>query len=80
MSVRLFFALYLLEAGIFFVVIPWTRIWAVNPLLHHNLAIGMVADNPFTRGFVSGFGVAHLIVGFRDILAIVREHNSAGGA
>ena len=79
MSVRLFFALYLLEAGVFFMIVPWTRVWAVNPLLHHDLAMGMVADNPFFRGFVSGFGLVHLIVGFRDIFAIVHDRHAAGG-
>lgn len=79
MSVRLFFALYLLEAGIFFTIIPWTRVWAVNPLLHQNVAIAVWADNPFARGFISGFGLIHLIVGVRDIVAIARERRMAGG-
>jgi hypothetical protein len=69
-SLALFFALYCLEAGLFFTIVPWTRVWMVNPLLHHNLAIGMWADNPFVRGFVSGIGVAHLIIGMKDILRI----------
>jgi hypothetical protein len=72
MSVPLFFALYCLEAGLFFIVVPWTRIWTLNPLLHTNLAIGMWADNPFVRGFVSGVGVIHLIIGVKDIMRISR--------
>ena len=54
MSLALFFALYCLEAGLFFTIVPWTRVWTVNPLLHHNLAIGLWADNPFVRGFIWG--------------------------
>lgn len=78
MSLRLFFALYCLEVGIFFAIVPWTRVWAVNPFLHHNLAVGMWADNPYVRGFISGFGLVHLIIGVRDIVEIARERRAAG--
>jgi hypothetical protein len=72
MSAPLFFALYCLEAGLFFTIVPWTAIWTVNPLLHHNLTLAIWADNPFVRGFVSGFGLLHLILGIRDIARILR--------
>lgn len=70
MSVPLFFALYCLEAGLFFTVVPWTRLWTLNPLLHQHVAIGLWADNPFIRGLISGFGVIHLIIGVSDIVRI----------
>ncbi len=70
MSVPLFFALYCLEAGLFFIVVPWTRLWTLNPLLHSNLTLSMMASNPFVRGFVSGFGVVHLLIGIKDIIRI----------
>jgi hypothetical protein len=77
MSVPLFFALYCLEAGLFFMVVPWTVIWTLNPLLHSNLAVAMFADNPFVRGFISGVGVLHLIIGIRDIVRISRERRAS---
>ena len=73
MSVTLFFALYCLEAGLFFIVLPWTRLWTLNPLLHSSEAVTLFAGNPFVRGFVSGFGVIHLIIGIRDIIRISQE-------
>ncbi len=73
MSVPLLFALYCLEAGLFFTVVPWTRIWTLNPLLHHHVAIGVWADNPFIRGFVSGVGVVHILIGVKDIVVITRN-------
>lgn len=76
MSLALFFALYCLEAGLFFIVVPWTRVWAFSPLWHGNAALAALAMNPFLRGFVSGFGVVHLIVGIKDIIAIARERRS----
>ena len=78
MSVALFFALYCLEAGLFFTIVPWTRVWTMNPLLHNNLTIGLWADNPFVRGFVSGFGVVHLIIGVSDIMRISAQRRRAG--
>jgi len=78
MSLPLFFALYCLEAGLFFTVVPWTRIWTMNPLLHSTLAMGVWADNPFVRGFVSGFGVVHLIVGVRDVVVLTRARRRSG--
>jgi hypothetical protein len=77
LSIPLFFALYCLEAGLFFAVVPWTRVWTLNPLLHHNLAIAFIADNPFLRGFISGVGVVHFIVGVRELLRLMRERRSA---
>jgi hypothetical protein len=76
MSLTLFFALYCLEAGLFFLIVPWTMIWTLNPLLHHNVVVGMWADNPFVRGFISGLGLLHLIVGIRDVLRVARERRS----
>lgn len=76
MSLPFFFALYCLEAGLFFLIVPWTAIWTVNPWLHSNMAIGMWADNPFVRGFVSGLGLLHLIIGVRDLVRISRERRS----
>jgi hypothetical protein len=70
MSVALFFALYCLEAGLFFIVVPWTRVWGMNPILHATPALILWSGNPFVRGFVSGFGLAHLILGVKDVMRI----------
>lgn len=72
MSVSLFFALYCIEAGLFFTVVPWTRLWTMNPWLHQNLTIGLWVDNPFVRGFISGFGVVHILLGVSDLVRIAR--------
>jgi len=77
MSLALFFALYCLEAGLFFTVVPWTRIWTMNSLLYDSAAVALVADNPFVRGFVSGIGVLHLIFGVRELLRLARTRRSS---
>lgn len=78
MSVRLFFALYCLEAGLFFTIVPWTRLWTFNPLLQSNFTVSLVAGNPFVRGFVSGLGLVHLLIGIRDIAQLARARRSEG--
>lgn len=75
-SLSLFFALYCLEAGLFFTVVPWTPLWTANPLLHRVAAIGAAANDPFVRGFISGIGIVHLILGVRELARIVRARRS----
>ncbi|HEX6087816.1 MAG TPA: hypothetical protein VF266_25010 [Thermoanaerobaculia bacterium] len=77
MSLPLFFALYCLEAGLFFTVVPWTSIWTGNSLLHSSSAIALIADNAFVRGFVSGIGVLHLILGVRELTRVLRTRKGS---
>ena len=77
MSLPLFFALYCIEAGLFFTVVPWTMIWTLNPLLHSSITVGGVADNPFVRGFITGVGLLHLMIGVRDLFQIMRARRES---
>jgi hypothetical protein len=72
MSLSLFIALYFLEAGVFFTIVPWTGIWTRNPLLHQHAGLAAFVDNPYVRGFVSGIGIVHIMLGVRDIVAMRR--------
>ena len=78
MSLPLFYAVYCIEAGVFFTVVPWTRIWVYHPLLHQSLAVAVWVENPFVRGFVSGIGVVHVMVGIRELMRIIHEQRQAG--
>ena len=80
MSIALFFALYCIEAGLFFVVVPWTHLWTMNPLLQSEPSLMLLATNPFLRGFVSGFGVVHILIGVKDILRLTAQRRAAGRA
>jgi hypothetical protein len=72
MSVPIFFTLYCVEAGLFFLIVPWTRMWTLNPLLHSSETLSLLAVNPFLRGFVSGFGVVHLMIAAKDLIRITQ--------
>ena len=78
MSLPLFFALYCLEAGLFFTVVPWTSIWTANSLLHSTSVLATWADNNFVRGFVSGIGMLHLILGVRELARVMRGRKGSG--
>ncbi len=78
MTVWVLFVLYCFEAGAFFVIVPWTQFWTYNPLLHALPAIAAVADNLFVRGFVTGFGLAHFVVGIREIGSLIMSRRNAG--
>lgn len=78
MSIALFFALYCIEAGFFFIVVPWTHFWTMNALLQENAALAALAANPFVRGFVSGIGVIHILIGIKDIVRITHARRVAG--
>jgi hypothetical protein len=78
MSLALFYALYCVEAGLFFTVVPWTRIWTMNSLLHSSASVALMADNPYVRGFVSGVGVLHLILGVRELFRLARARRGSG--
>jgi hypothetical protein len=70
-ALRVVFILYCLEAGFFFVLAPWTRFWLSNPLLTFNDSVVAVATNPYVRGFVSGVGIVHVFLGFRELVELV---------
>jgi hypothetical protein len=78
MSIALFFALYCIEAGLFFVIVPWTHLWSLNPLFQNPPALAAFAANPFLRGFVSGFGVIHILIGIKDLVRISHARRTAG--
>ncbi|HUO83610.1 MAG TPA: hypothetical protein VM534_00715 [Thermoanaerobaculia bacterium] len=77
MALSLLFIVYCFEAGLFFIIAPWTRFWSVNPLLHASAGVGSLVDNFYFRGLVSGFGVVHLILGVVEIISLVRASQQA---
>lgn len=70
MAAALLFVLYCIEAGLFFLIVPWTRFWAVHPLLHSTDMVAALAGSGYVRGLISGFGLMHLILGIREVFRI----------
>lgn len=79
MAAALLFVFYCIEAGVFFAIVPWTAFWRANNLLHATPVLTALADNDFVRGLVSGFGVAHLVVGIHELATLLRRSGRAAG-
>ncbi|MEO8218117.1 MAG: hypothetical protein ABI718_13645 [Acidobacteriota bacterium] len=79
MGSRLVYVLYCIEAGFFFVMVPWTRFWINHPFLNSTPSLAALAINPYFRGFVSGFGMVHLLVGIRELVSIIETHRDQAG-
>ena len=80
MSLPLFYALYCIEAGVFFTIVPCTRLWTLNTLRHRTPWLSVWVDNSFFRGFVSGVGIVHLIVGIHELMRITRARRGRAGS
>ena len=69
MAATLLFVVYCLEAGLFFLIAPWTHFWIHHPVLHLSPEIAALVDNSYFRGLISGFGIAHLVVAVHEVNA-----------
>lgn len=72
MAPRLLFILYCLEAGVFFILAPWTHFWTANPLFQSSEIVAAVTGSFHLRGLVSGFGLLHLLIGLREAVLLFR--------
>ena len=54
----------------------WRRRQTLLFLMAVPFLVSMVTGNPFVRGFVSGFGVIHLIIGVKDIIRISQQRRA----
>ena len=78
MALRLLLIVYLFEAGLFFLIVPWTTFWSITPLLNHGGLLELIASNPFVRGLISGFGLLHFVFAAREIVLILAGRDSLG--
>ncbi len=53
-------------AGILVMVLPWTRLWAENPLLAGWPSLKLILTQSFIRGMISGIGIIDLWIGVSD--------------
>lgn len=77
MTVSLLFSLYCLEAGLFFLLAPWTHFWNANPLVQYSETLSVILTNGYVRGLFSGFGLVHLLVGAGEIKAMLERRRQA---
>ena len=75
---RLIFVAYFLEVGLLLVLVPWTAFWERN---YFAVSLPMFQDllrNNYVRGGVSGLGVVNLLMGFKDLAALLYARRGLG--
>ena len=65
------YLLYCVEAGVFLVLVPWSRIWA-NSYFVHMPTLRSILLSGYLRGGVSAVGMLHLLLAGRDFLDYCR--------
>ena len=65
---QLLFGFYFLEAGLFLVLAPWSRIWTHRVVLASPTFLEPILASASFRGFVAGLGVLHLVLAFRELI------------
>lgn len=59
---------YFLEAGLFLILAPWSRLWMHRVVLPAPSSIEPLLASSSFRGFVAGLGVLHLFLASRELL------------
>lgn len=78
---RALFILYVLEAGAFLTLAPWSRLWAHRVVGRSPTFARDVLASPYFRSFLVGVGLLHLLAAVAEIEAWRREPRAeAGGA
>lgn len=76
----LLYASYLTYAGLIFLLLPWSTLWALA-LEKLPVALAIPLGRPALRGMLSAFGLLHFIVAFNEIRispAVTEAPESAG--
>jgi hypothetical protein len=71
---RLVFAIFTFEIGLFLTVFPWVDIWSVNYFSGWLPALEYVWDEPYFRGAITGLGLVNIYVACAEVLRLFRRH------
>jgi len=77
---RALYVLYVLEAGAFLSLAPWSRVWALRVVARSPDAARGLLASPYFRSFVVGVGLLHLAAAVAEIEAWRREARSPADA
>jgi len=57
------YVLFCIEIGMMLTVLPWTRVWTENSLMHSFPMLKSIAQQNFVRGMVTGIGLLDIWLG-----------------
>jgi hypothetical protein len=58
---RIVLLLLWLELGIMLILVPWSEIWDANYFLYQYPALGLLIQNSYLRGAISGLGIMNVL-------------------
>ena len=70
--IRMLEVFYLLEAGAFLLLAPWSHLWVQRVVSRSPLSFQPVLVSPYFRGFIAGLGILHIFFALRE-LNLVRD-------
>jgi hypothetical protein len=76
---RALFILYVLEAGAFLTLAPWSRLWTLRVVARSPEAVRGVLASPYFRSFLVGVGLLHLAAAVAEVEAWRREPRAEAG-
>lgn len=59
---------YFLEAGLFLILAPWSRLWMHRVVVPAPSSLEPLLASTSFRGFVAGLGVLHVVLASRELL------------
>ncbi len=70
---RLVFAIFTFEIGLFLAVFPWVDIWSLNYFAEWIPALESIWLDPYFRGAITGLGLVNIYVACAEVLRIFRR-------
>ena len=70
---RLVFAIFTFEIGLFLTVFPWVDIWSLNYFSGWIPALENIWDEPYFRGAITGLGLVNIYVACTEVLRLFRR-------
>ena len=70
---RLCFAIFTFEIGLFLAVFPWVDIWSLNYFSEWIPALESVWDDPYFRGAITGLGLVNIYVACAEVVKLFRR-------
>ena len=77
-TVRVPMLLVWLLFGLALILVPWSDIWETNYFIYQYPGLGLIAENTFLRGVVSGLGFMNVLLSleaFRHKTSSVSSRN-----
>jgi hypothetical protein len=70
---RLCFAIFTFEIGLFLTVFPWVDIWSMNYFSGWIPALENIWGDPYFRGAITGLGLVNIYVAFAEVFRLFRR-------